>query len=191
MPRFERSVLGDAAAAACRGGHHAAGDRSAERTAARRLSVRLAVACPIVVASTSAPAGLVDDEHLPLYPNARVAISAADHAYWTNLSNIEDSMSDHMKGHFIGAHRNLTGCQDQLVLLEDGARVAEGVTAIATPGHLVYSVTSAEQTMLVWGDLCYHQVLLLKRPTWGFPGRGHLLREGDEYTWLPLPLELD
>jgi glyoxylase-like metal-dependent hydrolase (beta-lactamase superfamily II) len=172
--------------------------------------------------------GLVDDEHRPLYPNAQVAISSADFAYWTELSHIEDSMTDHLKDHFTGAHRNLTAYRDQLVLLEDGDRVAQGITAIATPGHtpghLVYAVTSAGQTMLVWGDLCHHQVLLLKRPNWGFlfdsdrpaataqrlriyqladqgrhtvfayhfpfPGRGHLLREGDEYTWLPLPLEL-
>ncbi|HEX4252527.1 MAG TPA: MBL fold metallo-hydrolase [Pseudonocardia sp.] len=172
--------------------------------------------------------GLVDDDHRPLYPNARIAISRTDYEFWTDVSRIHDGMTDHMKDHFTGAHRNLTPYRDRLLLLEDGDQVADGITAIATPGHspghLVYSVSSAGQTMLVWGDLCHHQVLLLKRPQWGFvfdhdgpaataqrlriyqladegrhtvfayhfpfPGRGHLLRDGDEYTWLPLPLEL-
>jgi glyoxylase-like metal-dependent hydrolase (beta-lactamase superfamily II) len=149
--------------------------------------------------------GLVDDDHKPLYPNARIAISRTDYEFWTDLSKIHDGMTDHMKDHFTGAHRNLTPYRDRLLLLEDGHRVAAGITAIATPGHspghLVYSVTSAGRTMLVWGDLCHHQVLRVYQLAdegrhtvfayhFPFPGRGHRLRDGGEYTWLPLPLEL-
>jgi glyoxylase-like metal-dependent hydrolase (beta-lactamase superfamily II) len=116
--------------------------------------------------------GLVDDDGRKLYPNADVAISATDFAYWTDLSRVDTALTEHMKDHFRGAHKNLTPYRDRMVLLEDGSELVPGVTAIATPGHspghLVYRITSDGQTVICWGDLCHHQVLLLKRPEWSF-----------------------
>ena len=172
--------------------------------------------------------GLVDDDGNKLYPNAVVAISTTDFEYWTDLSKVDTAVNEHMKDHFRGAHRNLMPYRDQMVLLDDGAELVPGITAIATPGHspghLVYEITSGDHTMICWGDLCHHQVLLLKRPQWSFqfdndkpaataqrvriydfvdtrrhavfayhfpfPGLGHLVRDGDVYTWLPAELEL-
>ncbi|MFI1166924.1 MBL fold metallo-hydrolase [Streptomyces sp. NPDC020801] len=167
--------------------------------------------------------GLVDDDDQLLYPNAQVALSEADFAYWTDLSRVGTAPNEHMKDHFRGAHKNLMPYKDRLRFLSDGTELVPGITAVATPGHspghLVYRITSAGRTMICWGDLCHHQVLLLKRPEWGFlfdydrpaatrqrvriydqavsedltvfayhfpfPGRGHLDRDGEEYTWVP------
>jgi glyoxylase-like metal-dependent hydrolase (beta-lactamase superfamily II) len=118
--------------------------------------------------------GLVDEAGKPLYTNATVMISAADFHHWTDLSKIADAPNEHMADHYRGAHANLMPYHDagRLVLLEDGSTVVPGITAIATPGHspghLVYEITSEDRTIICWGDLCHHDVLLLRRPEWSF-----------------------
>lgn len=118
--------------------------------------------------------GLVDADGVPLYPNAKVAVSQEDFDYWTDLSRVETAANEHMRDHFRGAHKNLMPYaeQDRIVWVEDGTQLAAGITAIATPGHspghVVYQITSDDQTLICWGDLCHHQVLLLQHPEWGF-----------------------
>jgi glyoxylase-like metal-dependent hydrolase (beta-lactamase superfamily II) len=116
--------------------------------------------------------GLVDDDDRKLFPNARVAVSRADLDYWTNLDNIRESMSEHMKDHFLGARKNLAPYLDTLMIVEDGKDIVPGVRARATPGHspghMIYEITSRGKTLVCWGDLCHHQVLLLQRPEWAF-----------------------
>lgn len=118
--------------------------------------------------------GLVDELGRPLYPNAKVAVSREDFAYWTNLDNIHDGMSDHLKDHFTGARKNLLPYveEDRVIWVGDGTELVPGVTAIATPGHspghIVYRIDSDGETIICWGDLCHHYVLLLQRPEWSF-----------------------
>ena len=116
--------------------------------------------------------GLVDDDDRKLFPNARVAVSRADLDYWTNLDNIKESMSEHMKDHFLGARENLAPYLDTLMIVEDGKEIVPGVRAHATPGHspghMIYEITSRGKMLVCWGDLCHHQVLLLQRPEWAF-----------------------
>jgi hypothetical protein len=33
---------------------------------------------------------------------------------------------------------------------------------------MIYEITSGDETMICWGDLCHHQVLLLEHPEWNF-----------------------
>jgi glyoxylase-like metal-dependent hydrolase (beta-lactamase superfamily II) len=116
--------------------------------------------------------GLVDDNDRKLFPNARIVVSRADVDYWTNLDNIQASMSDHMKDHFYGAHKNLAPYRDVISFIEDGQEIVPGIRAHATPGHspghTIYEISSGGQTLVCWGDLCHHQVLLLQRPDWAF-----------------------
>lgn len=118
--------------------------------------------------------GLVDAEGAPLYPNATVMVGKADFVHWTDLSRIADAPNEHMADHYRGAHLNLTPYAEagRLVTVEDRSEIAPGITAIATPGHspghMVYDITSDGRTIICWGDLCHHQVLLLQRPDWRF-----------------------
>ncbi|WP_020203087.1 MULTISPECIES: MBL fold metallo-hydrolase [Cupriavidus] len=116
--------------------------------------------------------GLVDDDGNKLYPNARVCINRVDMEYWTDLGNIRDTMSEHMKDHFRGAHLNILAYRDVITFLADGDEVVPGITAHLTPGHspghMVYRIASQGRALLNWGDLCHHQILLLKRPNWAF-----------------------
>ena len=116
--------------------------------------------------------GLVDDEGNRLYPNARLAISREDFEFWTDLGKTQTSPSQHAADHFIGGHKNLLPYEDRIIEASDGAEIVPGIKAIATPGHspghVVYEISSAGEVLVCWGDLCHHQVLLLKRPHWSF-----------------------
>ena len=114
--------------------------------------------------------GLVDGAGRRVFPNAQVAVSRAEYEYWTDLSRVETARTGQQRVQFRGAHKNLTAYSDQLMLLEGGDVVVPGVQAIATPGHspghLVYDIVSSGAHMVCWGDLCHHEVLLLRRPDW-------------------------
>ncbi len=122
--------------------------------------------------------GLADDDGNMLYPNARIAIDKRELDYWTDLSILStpkgEAMNAHMRDHFIGAHKNLTPYveRDRIIIVSDGFEVAPGVTAVGaaghSPGHTHYKIESNGETMVVWGDCCHHQVLLLQHPEWGF-----------------------
>ncbi len=83
-------------------------------------------------------------------------------------------MSEHMRDHFRGAHKNLTPYLEagKLTRLSDGQEVAPGITAHLrkghSPGHLIYRIESAGMRMTVWGDISHHWLLLLAHPEWGF-----------------------
>jgi glyoxylase-like metal-dependent hydrolase (beta-lactamase superfamily II) len=116
--------------------------------------------------------GLVDDHGNRLYPNARVAISAVDYNYWTDLSRIPEASTQHRKNHFSGAYYNLLPYHDSLIFIEDNREVVPGITAIAatghSPGHYVYAIHILGRTLINIGDLSHHHILLLKRPHWEF-----------------------
>ena len=118
--------------------------------------------------------GLVDADGVPAYPNATIAVSREDFEYWTDLSHVETAPNQHMKDHFTGAHKNLLPYAEQgrITWVSDGTEIVRGVTAVATPGHspghVVYRMDSEGESLIIWGDLCHHQVLLLQRPEWAF-----------------------
>jgi glyoxylase-like metal-dependent hydrolase (beta-lactamase superfamily II) len=118
--------------------------------------------------------GLVDVEGTPLYPNATIAVSREDFEFWTDLGNITPEMNQHRKDHFTGARKNLMPYADagRIMWVDDGTELVPGITGIATPGHSpghrVYRIESEGQTIICWGDLCHHQVLLLQHPEWSF-----------------------
>jgi glyoxylase-like metal-dependent hydrolase (beta-lactamase superfamily II) len=109
---------------------------------------------------------LVDAQGNRNFPNAQVAISEADLAYWTNDANIRGPAF--MEPFIRGAQKNLNAYRDRLVMVRDGAEVLPGVTAISAPGHTVghtiYAIASGPRVMIYTGDLAHHHVLLLQRP---------------------------
>lgn len=118
--------------------------------------------------------GLVDVDGVPLYPHAKIAVSREDFNHWTDLSRVENAPNQHMKDHYLGAHKNLLPYAeaDRIIWMGDGSELVPGITAIATPGHspghLIYRIESEGETIICWGDLCHHSVLLLQHPEWAF-----------------------
>jgi glyoxylase-like metal-dependent hydrolase (beta-lactamase superfamily II) len=109
---------------------------------------------------------LVDGAGNRNFPNAQVAISEADLAYWTNDANIRGPAF--MEPFIRGAQKNLNAYRDRMVMVQDGREVVPGVTAISAPGHTVghtvYAIASGPRVMVYSGDLAHHHVLLLRRP---------------------------
>jgi glyoxylase-like metal-dependent hydrolase (beta-lactamase superfamily II) len=116
--------------------------------------------------------GLVDDNGNRFYPNAKIAISATEYDYWTDLTHIPEAPTQQKKDFFRGAGYNLLPYRDRLIFVEDGKLVVPGITAHAatghSPGHYIYAIESRGETLIVIGDLSHHQVLSLKRPRWEF-----------------------
>jgi glyoxylase-like metal-dependent hydrolase (beta-lactamase superfamily II) len=109
---------------------------------------------------------LVDAAGNRNFPNAQVAISEADLAYWTNDANIRGPAF--MEPFIRGAQKNLAAYRDRMVMVRDGAEVLPGVVAISAPGHTVghtiYAIASGPRVLVYTGDLAHHHVLLLRRP---------------------------
>lgn len=86
--------------------------------------------------------GLVDDNGNRLYPSAKIAISAIDYDYWTDLSHILEA--PHMEEFFRGAHYNLLPYRDRLIFVEDGKQVVPGITARTQRLDIVQVTTSTQ-----------------------------------------------
>lgn len=114
--------------------------------------------------------GLVDAAGNRVFPNAQVALSEADLRYWTDDANKRGPAF--MTSFIDGAKKNLAAYRDRMVMIRDGAELAPGITALATPGHTVghhcFAITSEGRTMVYTGDLAHHHILLLQRPMWEF-----------------------
>ncbi|TXN29471.1 MBL fold metallo-hydrolase [Lacisediminihabitans profunda] len=116
--------------------------------------------------------GLAAADGSRLYPNAKIAVGRADYDWWTDLSRVAEQPTEHQRDQIVGAQKNLTAYEGDLILLNGGEAIAPGIRAIATPGHspghMVFEISSGDDTMVCWGDLCHHHVLLLEHPEWNF-----------------------
>ena len=112
---------------------------------------------------------LTDRDGKPNFPNATVALSAADLAYWTDEANLA-SDNPFIALTTRGAIKNLGAYRDRMIAVTDGQEVCPGITAIASPGHSIghtcYRVTSEGQSLIHLGDLAHHHVLALAHPDW-------------------------
>lgn len=109
---------------------------------------------------------LVDANGNRNFPNAQVAVSETDLKYWTDEGNIRGPA---FMGPFIrGATKNLNAYRDRMIMSQDGKEVTPGITAIASPGHtlghMMYQISSGQNSMVFTGDLAHHHILLLQRP---------------------------
>jgi glyoxylase-like metal-dependent hydrolase (beta-lactamase superfamily II) len=105
-----------------------------------------------------------------VYPNARVHVPAAEHAFWMDDARME-AAPPAMKGAFMGVRRalgNLGG--DQLVKFESGAVVAPGITSVAafghTPGHTLFRMDSEGQSFAYVADITNVPSLFARAPDW-------------------------
>ena len=105
-----------------------------------------------------------------VYPNARVHVPSAEHAFWMDDARMEAAPPG-MKGAFMAVRRalgNLGG--DQLVKFEPGAVIAPGITSIAafghTPGHTLFRMDSEGQSFAYVADITNVPSLFARAPDW-------------------------
>ena len=100
--------------------------------------------------------GLVRDG-APVFENAEHVTGRTEHEFWTANP-----------APFVEA--GVLPIADRFTLIEDGAEVAPGVTAVAafghTPGHMAIRVDGAAGSMLIAADMANHHVWSLGHPDW-------------------------
>lgn len=117
--------------------------------------------------------GTMGDDGKPYFPNAEYFISKADFDFWTDESKASAAGAPpYMKPFVEGARKNLLPVRDRIKFVESGKEILPGIQAMATPGHtighMIYLITSGDQTLANSGDLTHHQVILLKKPAYEF-----------------------
>ena len=97
------------------------------------------------------------DGTTPTFSNARYVTGAVEH-------NAATEAGDE------GFVRNVAPLNDRFTFLEDGGSPVSGITAMAafghSPGHMVYSVESDGQRLMITADTANHYVWSLQRPDW-------------------------
>jgi glyoxylase-like metal-dependent hydrolase (beta-lactamase superfamily II) len=119
--------------------------------------------------------GAVDAAGGPAFPNARFAMAAGEHAFWTSderLTQVFGSVEAGLEAG--GAFRAvLPAIQDRLDLVNEAAgdEIVPGLRALAayghTPGHAAVLVESEGEQLLVIGDALIHP-LHVQYPDWNF-----------------------
>ena len=93
----------------------------------------------------------------PTYPNARYVTGAVEH-------NAATEAGDE------GFVKNVAPLNDRMTFLDDAGSVTGGITAVAafghSPGHMVYSIESGGQRLMITADTANHFVWSLQRPDW-------------------------
>ena len=93
----------------------------------------------------------------PTFSKARHVMGRAEFTFWTTQAEPNAAVKT-----------NLIALKDQFTLIDDGAEIVPGLTALLTPGHtaghMSVQATSADQKLMVFGDAAGHFLLSLKHP---------------------------
>lgn len=117
--------------------------------------------------------GLTEADGTIRFPHARVAASAVELDYYTGPELPEDADADptvRLQLQKRAAQFNVAPYRERgrVLALQDGDEVVPGIEAVLSPGHtpgsMVYRITSQGETLVVWGDMCHSEILLLPFP---------------------------
>ncbi|MBR0681402.1 MBL fold metallo-hydrolase [Roseomonas eburnea] len=117
--------------------------------------------------------GLGNAEGAAAFPQAELAMHAAEHAYWTD-AEAEAEVARSGQGvptggaYFPMARRQMAPYAERLRLFQGGQEVFPGVTAMHfpghTPGHCGYLIASGGESLLIWGDIVHLPEVQVPRP---------------------------
>ena len=98
--------------------------------------------------------GLIDDNRLARFPNARLAIHRDEYAFWFEPEGALRA-PDSLKPYFDLVRASVEPYRNRLEFFTEG-EVAPGVTAFPlpghTPGHSGFNVSSSGEELLIWAD---------------------------------------
>ena len=113
--------------------------------------------------------GLTTRENAPFFPNAEVAVPAAEWAWWSETAN-EVRSPQFQRGNFANTARRFAPLRSRMRIFEADAEVAPGIRAIATPGHTpghcAFHVSSGNQQLFVTADTAGRPELFLRQAGW-------------------------
>jgi len=113
--------------------------------------------------------GVLDDFDEPVFPNATVMISKAEHDFWISPNTV-DVMPEARKSFAVGARSRLEMLEDVLVRFEPETEILPNVYAVDsaghTPGHCSFEVQSGSERALVVGDAIAHHLISFAHKDW-------------------------
>ncbi|MEM7331294.1 MAG: MBL fold metallo-hydrolase [Chloroflexota bacterium] len=113
-------------------------------------------------------AGLVDDSHNLLFPNANYVMQQKEWDFWMNRTNLQKLNPKHQAFDAISFDK-LPMISERIKLFETEGEILPGIIAIAapghTPGHTAFLISSGDDELLHIADLV-HNDLHFEHPNW-------------------------
>jgi glyoxylase-like metal-dependent hydrolase (beta-lactamase superfamily II) len=113
--------------------------------------------------------GIKDKEGAKIFPDADIAVPEGEWAYWMDEANMK-GVDPVVHKYFLNARRIFRDIADEVRRFKPGTEVAPGIDAIAafghTPGHVAFSISSGNQSMLVLSDSARNPYLFVRHPEW-------------------------
>lgn len=110
--------------------------------------------------------GLVGDQGQAQFPSTEIVVSEIDVKFRHDDAERSKYSKIEQKRYFDEARRQLAPYADRM--RDAQGDVFPGVTAVSlpghTPGHTGYMVSSGDESLLIWGDICHAQELQLQNP---------------------------
>lgn len=109
--------------------------------------------------------GLMTDGQ-PSFPNARYMIGRIEYEFWSS----DERMGTPAEVAAQLFRSNVVPLKDKITFIEDGDEVLPGIRAMHapghTPGHMIFTLESGGEKLLLWADTTNHYVASLERPDW-------------------------
>ncbi|MGF1500788.1 MAG: MBL fold metallo-hydrolase [Paracoccaceae bacterium] len=116
--------------------------------------------------------GLYARDGAAVFPNAELVMHAAEHAFWTEDANFTGA-DDQTQSFVRAARAAIAPYAERTTLIEDGAEIAPGLTAMHlpghTPGHTGLMLESAGESLLLWADIVHIGPVQFPRPALSIP----------------------
>jgi glyoxylase-like metal-dependent hydrolase (beta-lactamase superfamily II) len=113
--------------------------------------------------------GMVTKEGDAVFPNAAVAVSETDQAFWTSEETLA-ALPDQFKGFVHQARAVSKAYGERMDLFSGAADIAPGISAVPlpghTPGHTGMRISSGAAQLVIWGDIVHVPALQFDRPEW-------------------------
>jgi len=113
--------------------------------------------------------GIKDKDNNLIFPNAEIMVPAPEWAFWMDDANLNAAAAD-LKPTFLNQRRIFADIRKQVTHYQPGKEVAPGIVTLPapghTPGHTVFAIHSADQSLLVLSDTAQHPAVFARHPDW-------------------------
>ena len=103
------------------------------------------------------------------FPGARLLVSDAEAAYWSDPS-LPSRLPDRMKATLATATKALAAYADRTTRFEAGREVVPGVMPVALPGHTPgqtgFRIESGGEHLFIWADIVHVAAIQFPHPDW-------------------------
>jgi glyoxylase-like metal-dependent hydrolase (beta-lactamase superfamily II) len=113
--------------------------------------------------------GIKDKDGNKIFSNAEIAVPDVEWDFWMNDANMS-GVAPNIRRYFLNARRILGDLTHEVRRFKPGTEVTPGIASIAafghTPGHVAFSLSSGNESMLVLSDSARDPYLFVRHPEW-------------------------